>query len=111
MMTAPTPFTGLLHHLRNALETCHDLDYNLDQQWNWKMTQPRTTMPDDMTLVEIDRADSTVQVAKKKIDRLIQIIIDEHMQLNEDYIKRMDEFNRNNAKWREVHGLPPLEEE
>ena len=110
MMTAPTPFTGLLHHLRNARETCHHLDYNLDQQWNWKMTQPITTMPHDMTTAEIDRVGSTVQVALTKINRLINIIMTEHMQLNEDYIKRIDERNRKDPIWREVHGLPPLEE-
>jgi len=109
MMTAPTPFTGLLHHLRNARDTCHHLDYGLDHQYSWRVSGGATT-PDDMTLVEIDRADSVVQVARKKIDRLIQIIVEEHRQLNEDYIKRIDERNRKDPIWREVHGLPPLEE-
>jgi hypothetical protein len=63
-----------------------------------------------MTLVEIDRADSTVQVAMTKINRLIQIIVEEHTQLSEDYIKRMDERNRKDPIWQEAHGLPPLEE-
>ena len=109
-MSAPTPFQGLLHHLRNARETCHHLDYNLDHQWNWSLTNPATKMPEDMTTEEIGRVSSPNQVALKKINRLIQIIMTEHMELRDDYLKRSDEFNNNNKVWREVHGLPPLEE-
>ena len=109
-MSAPKPFQGLLHHLRNALETCHHLEYSLDHQYNWSLTNPLTKMPADMTTKEIDRVGSTNQVAMTKINRLIQIIIDEHFQLRDDYLKRSDEFNNNNKVWREVHGLPPLEE-
>jgi len=109
-MTAPTPFTGLLHHLRNARETCHHLEYGLDHQWNWSMAGRRGATPEDMTTMEIDRVGSTVQVAMTKINRLIQIIMDEHTQLSEDYIKRIDERNRKDPTWREVHGLPPLED-
>lgn len=109
-MTAPKPFIGLLHHLRNAREACHDIDYNIDHQWNWAIAGRRGATPEDMTTAEIDRVGSTCQVALTKINRLIQIIIDEHTQLNEDYIKRIDERNRKDPIWREVHGLPPLDE-
>ena len=109
-MTAPTPFRGLLHHLLNAREACEDLDYNIDHLWDWAMLGRRGATPEDMTTAEIDRVGSTCQVAIKKINRLIQIILDEHMELRDDYIKRIDERNRKDPKWREVHGLPPLGE-
>ena len=109
-MTAPTPFQGLLYHLLNARSACYDIDYNIDHQWDWTCNGRRGATPEDMTTAEIDRVGSTCQVALTKINRLINIVIDEHTQLNEDYIKRIDERNRKDPIWREVHGLPPLED-
>lgn len=109
-MTAPTPFRGLLYHLTNARETLHHLEYGLDHQWDWAMAGRRGATPEDMTTKEIDRVGSTCQVALTKINRLINIIMTEHMELRDDYNKRIDERNRKDPMWREVHGLPPLEE-
>lgn len=109
-MTAPTPFQGLLHHLRNARDTCRDIDYGLDHQFYWSISGRRGATPEDMTTEEIGRCSSTVQLALKKLNWLIQFVMDEHMELRDDYHKRKDEINRKDPIWREVHGLPPLEE-
>ena len=109
-MTAPTPFQGLLYHLSNAREACHHIDYNIDHQWNWAMAGRRNETPEDMTTAEIDRVGSPCKVDLQEINRLIQIIFDEHMELRDDYYKRIDERNRKDPIWREVHGLPPWEE-
>ncbi len=96
--------------MRNARETLHHLEYGLDHQWLESMAGWREKPPEEMTTAEIDRVGSTCQVALTKINRLIQIIMDEHMDLRDDYLKRLDERNRKDPIWREVHGLPPLEE-
>ena len=109
-MTAPTPFQGILYHLTNAREACHHLDYNIDHQWNWAMAGRPNATPEDMTTAEIDRVGSTLQVAIKKINRLINIIMTEHMELRDDYYKRIEERDLKDPRYREAHGLPPLEE-
>jgi len=106
----PTPFKGLLHHLRNAYETTKSLDYGFDQQWTWKMSQPKTTMPHDLTLLEIDYCSTDNSEVMKILIRCINRLESRQMEIRDDYAKRLNEFYRNNAKWREVHGLPPLED-
>ena len=110
MTGPPTPFQGLLYHLKNAREALHHLEYGLDHQWNWAMAGRRGATPEDMTTAEIDRVGSTCQVALKKIIRLINIIMDEHMDLRDDYYKRIKERDLKDSRYREAHGLPPLEE-
>ena len=105
----PTPFKGLLHHLRNAYETTKSLDYGFDHQWSWKMSQPKTTMPHDLTLDEIEICCSENTEVMKLLIKCIEKLELRQSYLRDDYAKRLNEFYRNNAKWREVHGLPPLE--
>lgn len=108
-MTLPTPFSGLLHHLRNAYETTQHLDYNLDSQWSWIMSG-QTTMPNQLRVDEIELCSTENTQIMLLLADCIERLQTLQMNIRDDFHKALDERNLNNAKWREVHGLPPLEE-
>jgi len=104
----PTPFRGLLHHLRNAYETTRHLDYGFDNQWAWQMSEPLTDMPQALTRDEIEICCSENTEVMKLLIKCIEKLELRQSYLRDDYEIRLNEFHRKNAKWREVHGLPPL---
>lgn len=109
-MSAPMPFKGLLHWLDNAIGQAEISCEDFDHQWIQSVAGWREKPPEEMTTKEIERCKAVAFAVLNKLKRIKTILKDEHMDLRDDYNKRIDERNRKDPMWREVHGLPPLEE-
>ncbi len=108
-MTVPTPFSGLLSHLRNAYDTTRHLDMSFDNQWSW-IISGGTTQPNQLRVDEIERCSAENTEIMIILADCIERLQTHQMHLRDDYHKTLDERNRLDPKWREVHGLPPLED-